>query len=168
MWTLYMKGITPRKNVQKEKKETIAFPPISKTSPTIISHSIRRRSWAGQGIRSVQDLFFSMQVSDAQRSLNKTNGLRDVSLEDCHWNIPYKRISGQTSTQIKAHLKNNLYHRRVKRVSNEAGTEEENQYILESTESFLLKSRQKPSVQEQDNTSAPQDASTSLARIFNI
>ncbi|XP_044132436.1 NACHT domain- and WD repeat-containing protein 1-like [Bufo gargarizans] len=66
-----------------------------------------------------------------------------VMLEDCHWNVPYKKISGETSMQIKAHLKNNLYHRRVKRVINETGLGEENPYILESTESFLLKSRQK-------------------------
>ncbi|XP_077333411.1 uncharacterized protein LOC143975182 isoform X2 [Lithobates pipiens] len=162
MWTLYMKGINPRKHVQKEKKEDIAFPPICKSSPTIISHSIRRSSWGGQGTKSVQDLFFSMQISDTQRSLNKNNGLRDVSLEDCHWNIPYKRVNGVTSTQIKSHLKNSLYHRRVKRVSNEAGTADENQYIRESTESFVLRSRKGPAVQEEGNNSSFQNASSSF------
>ncbi|XP_075142931.1 uncharacterized protein LOC142218232 [Leptodactylus fuscus] len=104
----------------------------------------QRSSWSGQGTRSVQDLFFSMQLSDTQRSLNRHPSLKDVSLEDCHWNVPYKKISGETSIQIKTHLKNNLYHRRVKRVSsNENGLGEENQYILESTESFVLKSQQK-------------------------
>ncbi|XP_066429582.1 uncharacterized protein [Eleutherodactylus coqui] len=145
MWTLYMKGITPRKNVQKEKKETIAFPPICKTLPTVISHTLRRSSWSDQGTRSVQDLFFSMQLSETQRSLNRYHSLKDVGLEDCHWNVPYKKISGETSMQIKSHLKNNMQHRRVKRVNNESSLGEENPYILESTESFLLKSRQKPS-----------------------
>ncbi|KAM4053505.1 uncharacterized protein ACNLHF_006156 isoform 2-T2 [Anomaloglossus baeobatrachus] len=104
---------------------------------------VQRSSWAGQGSRSVQDLFFSMQLSDTQRSLNKHPSLKDVRLEDCHWKVPPKKISGETNMQIKAHLKNHLYHRRVKKVNNDTGFGEENQYILESTESFLLKSRQK-------------------------
>ncbi|XP_075695609.1 uncharacterized protein LOC142661658 [Rhinoderma darwinii] len=108
-----------------------------------MAQSLSRSSWSEQGTRSVQDLFFSMQITDSQRSLYRHHSLKDVSLEDCHWNVPYKKISGETSMQIKAHLKNNLYHRRVKRVNNETGLGEENQYILESTESFLLKSRQK-------------------------
>ncbi|XP_069600190.1 NACHT domain- and WD repeat-containing protein 1-like [Ranitomeya imitator] len=147
MWTLYMKGITPRKTIHKEKKETVAFPPISKTLPAVISHTARRSSWAGQGSRSVQDLFFSMQLSDTQKSQNKHPSLKDVRLEDCHWNVPPKKISGETNMQIKTHLKNNLYHRRVKKVNNYTGLGEENQYILESTESFLLKSQQKTAVE---------------------
>ncbi|XP_071979384.1 uncharacterized protein [Engystomops pustulosus] len=138
----------------KEKKETVAFPPISKTTPTIISHTIRRSSWSGQGTRSVQDLFFSMQLGDTQRTINRHPSLKDVGLEDCHWNVPYKKLSGQTSMQIRTHLKNNLYHRRVKRVNNETGLGEENQYILESTESFLLKSRQKKAEGEEDDDRA--------------
>ncbi|XP_040275834.1 uncharacterized protein LOC120991011 [Bufo bufo] len=84
-----------------------------------------------------------------------------VMLEDCHWNVPYKKISGETSMQIKAHLKNNLYHRRVKRVNNETGLGEENQYILESTESFLLKSRQK-TAGESDSLAEQRSPSTLL------
>ncbi|XP_077135681.1 uncharacterized protein LOC143793014 [Ranitomeya variabilis] len=131
----------------QEKKETVAFPPISKTLPAVISHTARRSSWAGQGSKSVQDLFFSMQLSDTQKSLNKHPSLKDVRLEDCHWNVPPKKISGETNMQIKTHLKNNLYHRRVKKVNNDTGLGEENQYILESTESFLLKSQQKTAVE---------------------
>ncbi|XP_073498923.1 uncharacterized protein [Phyllobates terribilis] len=127
----------------QEKKETVAFPPISKTLPAVISHTARRSSWAGQGSRSVQDLFFSMQLSDTQRSLNKHPSLKDVRLEDCHWKVPPKKISGETNMQIKTHLKHNLYHRRFKKVNNDTGLGEENPYILESSESFLLKSRQK-------------------------
>ncbi|CAH2300407.1 NACHT and WD repeat domain-containing 2-like isoform X3 [Pelobates cultripes] len=41
-----------------------------------------------------------------------------------------------------------MYHRRVKRVNNEPGSAEESQYVLEHTESFLLKSRQKPTEKE--------------------
>ncbi|CAN2388681.1 AAA ATPase domain [Pristimantis euphronides] len=131
----------------QEKKETVVFPPISKMPPTVISHTIRRSSWSDQGTRSVQDLFFSMQLSDAQKSLNRYHSLKDVGLEDCHWNVPYQKISGETSIQIKAHLKNNLHHRRVKRGNNETSLGEENPYILESTESFLLKSRQTTTVE---------------------
>ncbi|XP_056416173.1 uncharacterized protein LOC130357501 [Hyla sarda] len=130
-------------SLTQEKKEPVAFPPISKTYPGVISHSIRRSSWSGQGTRSVQDLFFSLQLSDSQRSFHRHASLKEVGLEDCHWNVPYKKISGETNMQIKAHLKNKLHHRRVKRVNNETSLGEDNQYILESTESFLLKSRQK-------------------------
>ncbi|XP_075045620.1 uncharacterized protein LOC142105195 [Mixophyes fleayi] len=159
---------TSSARLKKEKKETITFPPISKMSPTVISHTIRRSSWSGQGATSVQDMFFSNQISDNQRSLNRHNSVKDVSLEDCHWNVPYKKISGEANMQIKAHLKNNMYHRRVKRVSNESGPGNENQYILESTESFLLKSRQRPAVQEESASSANRDDPSSLLGALHI
>ncbi|XP_018086077.1 uncharacterized protein LOC108698788 isoform X2 [Xenopus laevis] len=153
MWTLYMKGPTPRKSIEKEKKETVAFPPISKIPNATLSGMPRSRSWSGQvNPKSVQQMFFSMAISDTQKALQRNNSLRDVSLEDSHWNIPYKKISGQTNSQITAHLKNNLYHRHVKRVSNESSSVEEHQYILESTESFLLKSRQKPPILGQEDS----------------
>uniref|UniRef100_A0A8C5WG25 NACHT and WD repeat domain-containing protein 2 n=1 Tax=Leptobrachium leishanense TaxID=445787 RepID=A0A8C5WG25_9ANUR len=155
MWTLYMKNNVPKKHVQKEKKETVAFPPISKMPTANISHSLRRKSWSGQVTsKSIQDMFFSLQISGTQRlSLHRHHSLKDVMLEDCHWNKPYQKISDETDTQIKAHLKNNMYHRRVKRVSNEPDLGEENQYVLEHTESFLLKSRQKTAEKEDGGTS---------------
>ncbi|XP_063776767.1 uncharacterized protein LOC134922808 isoform X2 [Pseudophryne corroboree] len=154
---------TSSARLMQEKKETIALPPISKLPVTVISHTIRRSSW--QGTTSVQDLFFSNQISDTQRSLSRPNSLRDISLEDCHWNVPYKKISGETSMQIKAHLKNNMYHRRVKRVGNESGTGGETQYILESTESFLLK---RPEVQEESISSADQEVPSNLLHELHI
>ncbi|KAM4807673.1 uncharacterized protein WCC33_012466 [Rhinophrynus dorsalis] len=153
MWTLYMKGSTHHKHVQKEKKESTAFPPISKMPVAAISCTTKRASWIGQAkSKSIQEMFFSMQISDSQKSLCRHNSLRDGNLEDCHWNIPYKKVSGETDTQIKAHLKNHLHLRRVKRSSNETGLGDENQYIMESTESFMLKSRQRPAVQEVDSS----------------
>ncbi|KAM9329505.1 uncharacterized protein PAF06_003294 [Gastrophryne carolinensis] len=154
MWTLYMKDLTPRKNVQKKKKATSAFPPISKATPTMIARTTRSSSWADQGTKSVQKLFFSLNISDAQKLLYRPNSLKDVSLEDCHWNIPYKKISGETSIQVTSHLKNSLYHRRVKRINNEADAADENPYILESTESFLLK---RPAVQEDYDATMPSE-----------
>ncbi|KAM8939444.1 uncharacterized protein RCH25_053088 [Pelodytes ibericus] len=161
MWTLYMKDNISQKHVKKEKREAIAFPPISKMPTATVSHSSRRRSWGDQlSAQSLQDMFFSMQLSDSQRSIYRNNSLRDVSLEDCHWNKPYQKMSGETNTQIKVHLKNHLYHRRVKRVSNENSLGEDNQYVLESSESFLLKSRQKPAEQGAGNNSGTVSGST--------
>ncbi|KAM4706599.1 uncharacterized protein O3C94_015328 [Discoglossus pictus] len=45
-----------------------------------------------------------------------------------------------------------MYHRRVKKV-NDSSLGGENQYVLEHTESFLLKSRQKPAVPREDGSS---------------
>ncbi|XP_075466753.1 uncharacterized protein LOC142501163 isoform X2 [Ascaphus truei] len=154
MWTLYMKGIGPRKHVQKDKKEAIAFPPICKVPAANVSSTSRRSSWGGQASsKSLQQMFFSMQISDTQKSLHRHNSLKDVSLGDCHWNIPHKKISGENKTQIKEHLKNNMHNRRVKRVSNETSLGHENEYVLEHTETFLLKSRQKPAVQGEEHIS---------------
>ncbi|KAE8629828.1 hypothetical protein XENTR_v10000607 [Xenopus tropicalis] len=152
MWTLYIKGPRPKKSIQKEKKDSVALPPIIKKPNSTLSGMPRSSSWSGQiNPKSVQEMFFTMAISDTQKALQRNNSLRDVSLEDSHWNIPYKKLSGETNSQITAHLKNNLYQRHVKRVNNEGSLVEENQYILESTESFVLKSRQKPQIIGQED-----------------
>ncbi|XP_053314279.1 uncharacterized protein LOC128480573 [Spea bombifrons] len=126
---------TSSARLQQERKEVVAFPPISKMSPANISPS--------DGI------------SDPQRLLHRHKSVKDVSLEDCHWNKPYQKINVETNTQIKAHLKNHLYHRLAKRVHDEKDMGDGNQYVLEHAESFLLKSRQKPSEQGVGESSEP-------------
>ncbi|XP_069055414.1 uncharacterized protein [Pleurodeles waltl] len=135
------------KDTQDEYKESIAFPTISRRGNASSSSSMIHRSLVLQSPpKKVQEMFFSLQISNSHKSLAKLTDLKESGVEDRHWNIPFRKLSGETDTYIKSHLKNRMHHRHARRRS-QCGKEEssvggENLYILQSTEGFLLKSRQ--------------------------
>ncbi|XP_078535057.1 uncharacterized protein LOC144821717 [Lissotriton helveticus] len=149
MWTVYRNGIIPHRNVRKDEyKESIAFPPISKKGNASSSSSLIHRSLVLQTPpRKVQEMFFSLQISNSHKSLSKLSDFKESGVEDRHWNIPFRKLSGETDTYIKSHLKNRMHHRHSTRRSQcgkvDSSVGGENLYILQSTEGFLLKSRQR-------------------------
>ncbi|XP_051875820.1 NACHT and WD repeat domain-containing protein 2 [Pristis pectinata] len=127
MWTSYMNGILPQKELRKECnqfKEAIVFPEIGKDLPAnssaLVTQKIgsKRRSLSD----SLQDLFFTPRILDSQRISYRVIDLKDSKTAECHWKVPYKKLSNDTDSKIKMHLKHHFCQRHLKQISQQNKT----------------------------------------------
>nr|XP_033799042.1 uncharacterized protein LOC117359821 [Geotrypetes seraphini] len=121
----------------------------------------KRRSWRSHiPPQNVQEMFFSPRILSSQKSLQQLADLKEAGFEDRHWHVPFKAVSGDTATLIKTHLKDHLHHhhaRRMDRSSKEEELFEENLYLRECTQSFMLGSRKNGGDADLDHTGPPID-----------
>ncbi|XP_072904178.1 uncharacterized protein [Hemitrygon akajei] len=110
MWTSYMNRILPQKQSRKESiqlKEAIVFPEIGNNLPGISSSLVsqkvgsKRRSLSD----SLQELFFTPRILDSQRISSRIIDIKDSKAAECHWKVPYRRLSDDIDSRIKTHLK---------------------------------------------------------------
>ncbi|XP_041041288.1 uncharacterized protein LOC121276810 [Carcharodon carcharias] len=125
MWTSYMNGILPQKRLRKEYKQvkdSTVFPLIGKdllgNSFPPVTRKIQENSSKSQSLSySLQDLFFMPRILDFHRISYTLNDLKDSRAAECHWKVPFRKVSNDTDCKIKTHLKHHLHHRHVKKIT---------------------------------------------------
>ncbi|XP_015201323.2 uncharacterized protein [Lepisosteus oculatus] len=134
---------------RKGYREVVALPPLVKVSSSLpvsqqdVSNSIQNSS------QKLQDLFFAPHLIKPHRAFHRppdSKAVGDRKLNS-HWNVPYKKVSVEAQSQIKAHLRHHFHNRHGKRgdqrgdtFTTAADNGNETLYVLK-TESFLLKDR---------------------------
>ncbi|XP_038661641.1 NACHT and WD repeat domain-containing protein 2-like [Scyliorhinus canicula] len=125
MWTSYMDGSRPQKKLRKEYnqvKNSIAFPPIGRhplcSSFPPVTRKIQENGSKNPRLSySLQDLFFMPRIVDFHRISYTLNDLKDSRAAECHWKVPYRKVSNDTDCKIKTHLKHHLHHRHEKMIT---------------------------------------------------
>ncbi|XP_048383603.1 uncharacterized protein LOC125451016 isoform X2 [Stegostoma tigrinum] len=125
MWTTYMNGIVAQKKLRKEctqVKDSVVFPPIGNgllgnSFPPVIRKKQVSSSKSQSLSSSLQDLFFTPRILDSHRISYTISDLKDNRAAECHWRVPYRKVSSDTNCKIKTHLKNHLHQRHVKRIT---------------------------------------------------
>ncbi|KAK6493133.1 hypothetical protein HHUSO_G2632 [Huso huso] len=133
---------------KKEYNEVQAFPAIAKGLSTN-SQTQEGSCSSCNSSQKLQDLFFAPRICGSQRTVYKLLDLKGAASKtaDCHWNVPYKKVSEEADSQIKAHLKHHLHNRHSKRTEYFGGDravlrnkEREPPHTFK-TEGFLLKDK---------------------------
>ncbi|XP_069487576.1 uncharacterized protein [Ambystoma mexicanum] len=137
------RAFSVRGTQQEDCKEVLAFPPISKkTIANSASNTMHRSLVLKTPSKNLQEMFFSLQISNSPKSLAKLIDFRESGIEDRHWNIPTRTLSGEMETYIKSHLKDRMQHRHGRRRGqagrDETSTGDGRQYIKRSTEAFKI------------------------------
>ncbi|XP_043561220.1 uncharacterized protein LOC122557528 isoform X2 [Chiloscyllium plagiosum] len=112
MWTSYMNGIRTQNKLRKDYnqvKDSIVFPPIGNdllgsSFPPVIRKTQESSSKNRSLSNSLQDLFFTPQVLDSHRISYTISDLKDNRAAECHWRVPYRKVSNDTNCKIKTHL----------------------------------------------------------------
>ncbi|XP_048449951.1 uncharacterized protein LOC109920854 [Rhincodon typus] len=146
MWTSYMNGIVAQKKVRKEcnqVKDSVVFPPIGNdllgnSFPPVIRKKQVSSSKSQSLSNSLQDLFFTPRILDSHRISYTISDLKDNRAAECHWRVPYRKVSSDTNCKIKTHLKNHLHQRHVKRITQSyESVNKDNGASSESDKTFL-------------------------------
>ncbi|XP_078252930.1 uncharacterized protein LOC144592275 [Rhinoraja longicauda] len=99
-------------------KEGTFFPEIGKDQPGISSlPSTQKTSSKCQSLSErLHDLFFTPRILDSQRISDRINGLKDSKAGECHWKVPYRKLSEDINSKVKTHLKLHFRQRHLKEI----------------------------------------------------
>ncbi|XP_048366186.1 uncharacterized protein LOC125440412 isoform X2 [Sphaerodactylus townsendi] len=136
MWTAYTKRNLPQKPPHTDYKETSTLPPIHNISPENRTNPFSYLN-SQRYSRNLQELFFSPQISHAQKYLCKDMCSKWTRKQRCHWHLPYMKVNEETDLQIRTHLKRHMYFYLTKSSIQES--EGRSQSHLRNPERFHLK-----------------------------
>ncbi|XP_069796593.1 uncharacterized protein [Narcine bancroftii] len=100
-------------------KEAIVLPEIGKdllgNSLSLVTQKIgsKRQSISD----SLQDLFFTPRILDSHRISYRIVDLKGSKAAEWHWKVPYRKLSNDTDSKIKTHLKHHLHQQHLKEIS---------------------------------------------------
>ncbi|XP_054845628.1 uncharacterized protein LOC129336525 [Eublepharis macularius] len=150
MWTAYTKRNLPQKPLHRGYKETSALPPVHNLSlenrmTPYSSLNSQRPS------KNLQGLFFTPQISHAQKYLYEDVCSKGTRKQRCHWHIPFIKVTEETDLQVRTHLKRHMYFHLTKGVIHES--EGKSQSHLRNMDTFYLKTEVKTIEQVQHHHS---------------